>query len=54
MTPVDSLINARRCLHESEQAEMHGDIQLADAKAATAVYWLNQWRRDLARERAEA
>jgi len=49
MNNVDSLLNARKCLKESEDAELHGDFALADAKAAVAVYWLNAWRDELKR-----
>jgi len=47
MNNVDSLLNARKCLKESEDAELHGDMALADAKAAVAVYWLGEWRKEL-------
>lgn len=51
MTPIDTLLNARKALKESEQAELHGDMPLADLKASMAIYWLSQWRKVLAMER---
>ena len=48
MTPIDTLLNARKALKESEQAELHGDMALADLKASMAIYWLQQWRAAIA------